>query len=679
MPSFKDEHILIIAPGSQTTLAQLGLPESFTPAKFRFPTRMFPAEKKGEWEPLKIRQRVITVKKAVVNDSAAPKDSAAPPAGAVESNGAEKAQDTDMKDASDNGQQTVQQEDAQPETTYVEEEQVIYEEDPTSDEGAVYPIRGGAVVDWTCFFALLTHIYNTLSPPFHTPILLIAEPVWTARDRETLTQFIFEKFKTPAFCLMDSALAVCYAYGTANATIIDIGHEKADVTAVTDFIVSEHGRGIALHGCGGEAMTSRLFELLQPKGFTREMCEQLKKSSICEILPSGTPLPGRGQELEPPKALAPPGKGPDMGRNVGGGDIEDDEGIIDVASIVTGNTSEYLARREKERAEKEKAEKAASRKGHGGDSAAAAKLARLPNSKKEKAPFQFQEYKPIQTKDINGQAITQYVLHKRDIEVGTERFLAATSSDAKTGELGSYGILDTLAAQIHHTIHSVPDASKRSELWDSMIILGNGSKIRGFPQALVSTITQKYVLSPSGTIFTSEIPSALSTPLPTGGTNTPAQHINPSPLLHPAAHGVNPLLVAATHANAPVAPNHLNPNMNHSADPNASAYHRSTGHSQTPTSVKLLKPPEYFPEWKDQGSGGGSAAATAANNAASSGGAVTGVATSSNNIGMEEATFLGAQVAAKVIFVVDQGLSKGFLSRVEYNETGPTAIHDYLL
>lgn len=46
------------------------------------------------------------------------------------------------------------------------------------------------------------------------------------------------------------------------------------------------------------------------------------------------------------------------------------------------------------------------------------------------------------------------------------------------------------------------------------------------------------------------------------------------------------------------------------------------------------------------------------------------------NVGMEEATFLGAQVAAKVVFVIDQGVSKGFLSRVEYNETGPAGIHD---
>jgi actin-related protein 9 len=57
MPPFKDEHILIIAPGSQTTLAQLGLPESFTPASHRFSTRMFQAPDGKTYEPYKIRSR----------------------------------------------------------------------------------------------------------------------------------------------------------------------------------------------------------------------------------------------------------------------------------------------------------------------------------------------------------------------------------------------------------------------------------------------------------------------------------------------------------------------------------------------------------------------------------------------------------------------------------------------
>ncbi|EZF34444.1 hypothetical protein H101_02023 [Trichophyton interdigitale H6] len=690
MPQFSSDNILLISPGSQVTLAQLGLPESFTPARFRFPTRMFPAEKKGEWEPHRIRGRVVRVRKVVSPKPAAPATEPSVPAsdeGAAAASGStaedSSKQDVEMKDAADDKtkETTATGENGEKPAEAVEEteEMTVYEEDTMSDEGAVYALHNGAVVDWSCFFALLTHIYNTLSPPFHTPMIIIAQPVWTAADRERLTQFVFEKFKTPAFCLMDSALAVCYAYNTPNATVVDVGHGKADVTAVTDFIVSEHGRGIALEGCGGQALTDRLLELLGPKGFTREMCEKLKRNPICEILPPGTPLPkDNGSDSvnqESIKQAPAPGMGPDMPRGLGNGEKEDDDGVLDVASIVSrGNASEFIAKREKE-----KAEKAASRKGQAAESAAA-RQARLPNSKKARATFHYEGPAEAQAA-ANDQ--TQPTKQKKEIEVGVERLMAATPLESGADERCGYSILETLAAQIHHTILSVPDASTRSSLWDSLIILGNGSKVKGFPQALLSTITQKYVLSPSsGTIFTSEIPSTFSTPLATGA-NTPAQPQNPGPYLHPAAHGVNPLLVAATHSNTPATPNNLNSNAALSADPNMLAHHKSTGHSQTPTGIKLLKPPEYFPEWKEQGSSSAAPAVPGANPPASTdannANTATGVASGSNNVGMEEATFLGAQVAAKVIFIVDQGASKGYLSRVEYNDAGPTAIHKYCL
>lgn len=70
-------------------------------------------------------------------------------------------------------------------------------------------------------------------------------------------------------------------------------------------------------------------------------------------------------------------------------------------------------------------------------------------------------------------------------------------------------------------------------------------------------------------------------------------------------------------------------------------------HGQTPMNIGVKKMPEYFPEWKE--------------------------------FGTEEASFLGAQVAAKVVFVVDQGASKGFMTRTEYNEMGPPGIHESCL
>lgn len=529
------------------TLAQLGLPESFTPARFRFPTRMFPAEKKGEFEPYRIRERrqAISVKRAGTNGNVAdeekkveeptvtdvdtemkdvehmaPKEekvdgdsgastvtehstaqggTAEDPSGGEDSTvepavAGEKEADTGAKPAIDSKSTKTG---SQAETETVEE--IFYEEDIMTDENAIYPMRGGRIVDWPCFFALLSHVYNTLSPPFHTPILLIAEPVWSARDRESITQFVFEKFKTPAFAIMDSALAVCYGYGTATATVVDIGKDKADVTAVTDFCVNEHGRGVALEGCGGEAMTARLLELLGPKGFTREMCEQLKRSPITEILPPGTPLPGEArtshQSGEPSAATTVNGSEPnaaardagngaakrsDTGNGVGGSDgngEDEDEEILDVAAIVSGNTSEYLARREREKLEKAALKKSAADQ-------VSTKPIRLPNSKREKALFQIEEFVRLKSSSDAEPAAPapapagQFIRQKRDIEVGIERFLATTPSKS-TGDRITNGLLDDIATQIHHTILAVPDASKRSDLWDSLIVVGNGSKVKG--------------------------------------------------------------------------------------------------------------------------------------------------------------------------------------------------------
>ena len=417
-----------------------------------------------------------------------------------------------------------------------QEDEVWFEEDPSSEEGAVYPLQDGRIVEWSCFFALLTHVYNTLSPPFHTPILVIAQPTWTAQDHESLTQFFFEKFKTPAFCLMDAALAVCYAYATPIATVVDVGYSKCDVSTINEFVVNDPGRGAALKGCGGEAMTGRLFEALGKKGFTRDMCEQLKKNPICEILPHGTEAPSEGEAENPASAVstgaagsgdgqrgsiaaqggAP--RGPGANTEAGNADDdrefkdgEDEEGVLDVATIVaSGKTSEFLARKEKEKADKAANKRAAA------DAAAAIKEAKLPNSKRAKASFVYHERKPLEELNSNGKRVMDgesgqdggEAKRQKTPEAGAEedaqnlenaaaarkeerreerrRNREGTAFVRKHADVGlerfqaaSGGIIDRIADAIHRCILSFPDPSKRSDLWDSLIILGNGSKIKG--------------------------------------------------------------------------------------------------------------------------------------------------------------------------------------------------------
>lgn len=623
---------------------------------------MFPAEKEGEFEPFKIRRK----------------------------------QD---KSAAAGGPKDEAQEEKKP----GEDDKIVWEEDRVSEEGAIWPIQEGKIVDWPCFFALITHVYNTLNPPFHTAILLITQPAWTPREHEKLAQFFFEKFKTPAFGLMDAALATSWAYGVHTATIVDVGKNKTDVTAVSEFIPHTQGRVISLSGCGGEAFTQALHTKLKSKGLNRDMCEQLKRSPICEVLPAGTPLPGSGEApaqsvITNPAAAASTGavgsgpaaataignvpRGPGVDTEVGEETgVPESEGVLDIASIVAGGKmNEYLAKKEKEKQDRLSAKK------KGAPAPDTNKPIRLPNSRREKASFLYEDHAlldtlknmnlntqdmadaksaldegpsrkahengengdPVSAIDANGSGDVSAASKRtgsirREIEVGNERFMA-----------DSDGTLEKIADAVHRAISSVDDVSKRSDLWDQLIVCGNGSKLRGmvivhvrvehaantyagFKEALLQAIQAKYLISPSSaTIFTSEIPSNISTPAGTGA-NTPQPQLGP--------HGgsqVNPLLFAATTAQT----QHLS---QHGGNPlMAGMSHNShSSHGQTPTSIKFVKPPEYFPEWKD--------------------------------VGYDESAFLGAQVAAKVIFVVDQGQSKGYMTRPDYNDQGPQGIHDYSL
>jgi actin-related protein 9 len=451
---------------------------------------MFPGPSPGEWEPTKIRN-TAPIPSNTTNDT--PVNGTNPPE--INMNDAPKPEPT-PEIRSDENVEDVTGADAV----------TFYEEDPTSTEGAVYPLKNGQIENWPCFLALLTHVFNTLSPPFHTPVIVISQPCWSARDHELLTQFFFETFKIPAFCLLDAALAACYAYGVPTATIIDVGYGKCDVTAVNEFLVCDMGRGAAVKGVGGQAMTRRLLELLEKHEFDEQMCEQLKKSGICEVLPPGTSLPGEPQspeqEIHNPAAAASTGaadsgamtngaaeadgtkigtvpRGPGEGTEVGeeglNGDDDENEGVLDVASIVArGNASEILAKREKERLEK-----AAARK------AEAARPVRLKNSERASAVFSYESYEPIEQKTVNGASngATGNRKRKRDITVGVERFMAISPPSLSRS---SEGILETIATAVHKTILSVPDVSVRSTLWENLIILGNGSRIRGISISILS-------------------------------------------------------------------------------------------------------------------------------------------------------------------------------------------------
>ena len=451
---------------------------------------MFPGQSADEWEPYKVYERAVP--KLVENSEPKPEADTA-------MGGTTEAESRDVVEAE-------------------------YFEDHDTDEGAVWPIVEGRIVNWSCFFALLTHIYNTLSPTLKSGIVMVTQPAWTHDYREKICQFIFEKFKPPGLYMLDAASAAASAFqigdpaeGASNCCIVDVGYDKCDVTAWKASDIIYVGRLISIPNCGGNTMTNNLLRLLEPKGFTYDMCEQLKRSSICEILPPNSPLPTEVKVVNEknPAATAstgvnaPPSKpvdsqsglprGPGPGTEAGEDKVEDNEGVLDVASIVaSGKASEILAKKEKEKAEKAaKKSKAAA--------ANEAKQVKLANLQKPKATFHYNEPRAFQgvngvSQPVNGESgqgaaaaggegvqteephriESVSAMLRKEVEVGVERFLA----DGEDHEM-----LHRIAASIHHCILEAP-LEVRSAMWDNIVIVGNGSKIRGEFECAISSCSR---------------------------------------------------------------------------------------------------------------------------------------------------------------------------------------------
>jgi actin-related protein 9 len=586
-------------------------------------------------------------------------------------------------------------------------------------------------VNMDCFLAFLDHVHSMLTTTYHnTPITLMASPQWTRPDCEAIARYVFEKTKTPALCLIHSGVATQYGLRWPTMTVVDIGFQKVDVTCIYDNRIvnhkdvglttpeSEEGDFIS----GGEAFTLKLKKLLEGQGFTYDMAEQLKKSQICEVLPYAADQPGlmelpsangTSQQTAAPPTGQPAAQaaagatsdgpvGADAEDGLTGEDkIPDNDGVLDIANIVTsGQTKEFLAKKEKEKQERTKAGK----KGKGPDAADANKPSRLPNSKRLKNVFHYEEIiyeepapapakavdqekekekedaaPPANVEETKSEAPAggagsaegaekptgdqpsgdafkvdnflpppdltaapaassepQARRVKRDIEIGLERFTFADRVE-----------IDRIATTIYRAVQEIGEMYMRPGCWDNIVFVGNGSRIRGLKDNILQTLTLRHLISPSSaTMFTSELPSNVATPAGTGS-QTPTGSFSGPPHTMPTgtSSGVNPLLQAATTASLQQTPH---PGVSTpggapgSTSGDMSAPHMSHHfHSQTPTSIKLATMPTYLAEWTKHG--------------------------------FEEAMFLGSLVAARLVFCVHNLDAQGLeaqrsmsLHRVDY-------------
>lgn len=393
------------------------------------------------------------------------------------------------------------------------------------------------------------------NPPQLTSILLLTTHGWHRLQLEHITRYVFETLNVPAFSILPTSLCASFAYAVQSAIVIDIGHEKTEITPIVEFETVSLSAKIIPYG--SQLINKNLKKLLPD--LTDVQIETLKRSDIYQVLSEEAAKSSWfGINDTNFSKYSSSSSDPDK--------IED-EGVLDVAAIVTsGRTREILKKREKEK------ERAASK-----DKA----------QEEEEKNNEDREFNSFYTPDLPVDSPQQ------PIRVGKERFR------------GAEDLVDYIVTATGQVLKHMTQTTKRQDCWDNVIIVGNGSSVKGLKEAIYFDLQERFLITRPTT--GSEIPSMYPS-----GYNTPSGGMPGTPLSH--GNSVTPMPTSG----------------------------QTQGHGQVPTQIRIAKMPEYFPEWK--------------------------------NYGWGEASFLGAEIAAKQLF---SGVMEGtFVSRTDYNAIGPSVIWD---
>lgn len=192
----------------------------------------------------------------------------------------------------------------------------------------IYPVASGSIVNEAAFNYILKMICKSVSPVdgLLPAVSLVACFSWTRRQMERITHYMFEEIGIPALSISLQGTVTSYAFATSDCLVIDIGQDKTEISAVTQFETNRHASAIV--NVGGNSVNAELSQILPQ--LSSEQIEDLKRSDIFEVLSesqaSVSASTGHPNSLE-----------------------DEDEGVVDIAAIVSsGNTREILERREKQ-------------------------------------------------------------------------------------------------------------------------------------------------------------------------------------------------------------------------------------------------------------------------------------------------------------------------------------------
>lgn len=312
-----------------------------------------------------------------------------------------------------------------------------------TDYTDVEPLVAGCIQDWAALTAFLNHVIYTLtaeepsSKASEYPVVLIVPPQWSLSDREKITKIFLEDFLRPAFMIIDSAVASLYACNTMTGLVIDIGHQKTDIVPIVESMVMTSARSSV--PIGGAHLTEHFQALLRSDvPLMQETQSPMSPDAItidlCEEIK-------RSQICEVQL---------NTGKNASAMAFQDttgesEEGVLDIAAVIaSGKTRDYLARVEAEKSGKSTQEI-------------------VPNAQ------------------LTHNTVT--LSSQETLVVGQARFKVCDPLLEET----------TLLDAVYEAImHPSIELHRRKDLWENLVIVGGGSKVKNFREKLVEGLQLKY-------------------------------------------------------------------------------------------------------------------------------------------------------------------------------------------